>query len=248
MAFGAAAIVAVAANSVTVDGDGVETRPIETSTATPTSPSSPPATSPTVASAPATSPATTVVQTTMTDVTTTTTPPTAPPITTPPVSAEPLVVPPLVDVHDATGYMVVQLPDGWQVDGEPIELQGVHLHQVSAAADIERYLAGDLSVVGASVLDAPIGDLGQPADFAALFDPGPACRPSATETGVVTPLGDAIVLGYTACGEAGSTLVLVALDAAGLERSLFVGVQGGRSSLETTRELAFTIIGSYRVA
>ena len=63
------------------------------------------------------------------------------------------------------------------------------MHHVSAAIDIDRYLSGDFSVIGATVLAGPSAQLGAPADFVAQFDPGQACTPTDVELDVPTDVG-----------------------------------------------------------
>jgi hypothetical protein len=265
VAVGAAGLLVVAANAVTVDGDDLQpdTTPgtpgtVATSTslelaAEPAQPAgedapasslapdpAPAVTVPAVSvpavSVPAVSvPAETVPAASVPDATSP--PPTAAGDTTPIA---------LTDVVDATGSMAVQLPDGFQTDVDPVEIDGVHLHQVTGAADLAGYQAGDLSVFGATVLDAPLGSLGAPSDLAARADPGTACRPAAVEPSVTTAVGEAIVLSYEGCGPAASPLVVVAANLGVLQRSVLVRVQGGTRPLDATRLLAITILESFR--
>jgi hypothetical protein len=174
-------------------------------------------------------------------------PPSAPAATSPPPTAVVDTTPiALTDVADATGSMAVQLPDGFQTDVDPVEIDGVHLHQVTGAADLAAYRAGDLSVFGATVLDAPLGSLGTPSDLAARADPGTACRPAAVEPSVTTAAGEAIVLSYEGCGAAAAPLVVVAADLGEAQRSVLVRVQGGPRTLDAARSLAITILESFR--
>lgn len=183
----------------------------------------------------------------------TTTPPTTVPATVAPTVAPTLAPgttppPSLAEVADATGTFVVGLPIGFETNVKPVTLNGVDLGNVSGATNIHRYLAGDFSVLGATVLAGPTAQVGAPSAVLAQFDPGDACTLSDFETDVTTSKGQAVVLSYDDCGGGLYSMVLLALEIADTQQTVFVSVQNIEPASGGARGLAISIVESFRPA
>lgn len=242
---GVLAVLAVVAAVVALSGGDDETTGATDPTESVAPDSAPPP------DAPTTLPETTVVETTVvqTTVVETTVPETTPPTTLAEttVPETTLPSPQLVDVADASGAWVVQLPSTFQTNTEPVTLGGVSMRHVSGAVDIAQYLTGDFSVLGTSVLTAPIDEIGSAADMLALFDPGEACTLSNTELGLPTGKGAATMLGYDQCGGGDYAMILVAVEITEIGEVLFVGLQGTGPADGPARTLALNVLESVRL-
>jgi hypothetical protein len=157
----------------------------------------------------------------------------------------------MVDVGDAAGTFTVEMPATFQINSLPVTIGGADLRHISGATDITAYLAGDITVLGATVLAGPSAEVGAPDDLLMRFDPGTACTPTDVELGVPTAAGLAQVLSYDNCGAAqpaGSeySTVLLAIDVTPLQQVVFVGVQAAGPSSGFAHDLAVGIVESFR--
>lgn len=206
----------------TEDTDPDDTRPDDTEPAPTDAPAS---SAPVTTATPLTLPATVV-------------PTTVAPATTVAPSGE------VVEVVDDTGSFSVLLPAEFEVSTTPVPIGAATMAHVTGAADLDRYLTGDFSVMGITVLAGPTDAVGTPADLLAVFDPGDECTSSTTEVGAPTSKGAATIIRYDGCGGADYSEVLIALNLEALGRILFVGVQSVGPSGEAPRQLAMAVLDS----
>jgi hypothetical protein len=257
------ALLAVAASSVSVNGDDV-TSPPPTDAATVSDPapliSAPPDTEPTT-TVPTTQTPTTVSPTTVSPTTvspTTVLPATVPPTTVVPAttvvattvavaSSPPVPLPTMVEVVDQSGTLIAQMPQTFQTNVLGVTLNGVQMHHVSGADDMQRYLAGDFTAFGATVLAGPTALVGTPSDLLVQFDPSVACTLTDGEVDLPTPQGAVTVLSYDLCA-GDNAMVLMAVQMDELHQVVLVSVQGPGPSIGPMRDLAFAILASVRQA
>lgn len=237
---GVLALAAVAGSAVVVNGDD-QSPPDATAATTDSQPSvTQVVTIAPITAAPTLPPDTLPPETSTTELATTTTEPPTTTTTLPPV--------PMVDVIDATGSFVVQLPADFQTNVRPVTVGFVDMNQISGATDIALYLTGDFSVLGATVLAGVSAQVGTPADLLAKFDPGDACTLTNNEPALATGKGAATVLSYDNCAGGAYTMILLAVDVPDLQQIVFVGVQATGASTGAARTLALGILESFRPA
>jgi hypothetical protein len=152
----------------------------------------------------------------------------------------------LAEVTDATGSLVAALPVGFQTNTDPVTIAGVAMQHISGATDIETYLAGDFSIVGATVLAGPSAQADAPIDLLARFDPGARCTATDIERDAPTRNGPVTLLAYEQCGGQSYAMVLVAAHLDHLQQLVFVGVQAEGAADGTARDMAIAIFESIR--
>jgi len=97
---------------------------------------------------------------------------------------------------------------------------------ISGAEDLDRYLTGDFSVIGTSVLVAAAADVGSVEEALTAFLPGPSCATELpAEPYEIDGLGGGLLLGFEDC-DGGNSEVLAAIDVPAFGAIALVAVQG----------------------
>jgi molecular chaperone DnaK len=223
-------------------GSGVNTTP-ESATAGPLvvlpATATSPATTPIPATVPAkaTAPATTTVAATIPATAATTAAP-----------AVPLLGGGTVQVTDATNSFVVSLPAQLQTSITPVTLRGTTWAHVSAASDLARYLGGDWTTIGVTVLVAHRLDAGTPSEVVAAWDAGVTCTSKVGPLTFAAAQGAGVVVHYDGCGGGAFAEVLAAIDVPSKDAVVFIGVQGPGPSDGVLQTFTESVLASVRQA
>jgi hypothetical protein len=111
----------------------------------------------------------------------------------------------LESVLDDTHRFTVELPVAFHATTTAVDLGGIPVAHVSAATDLERYLAGDWATVGTSIYVAERSVVGSLEEALELVGPADDCAVQAAPAVLDAAIGRGLVQHFDGCGTAGTS-------------------------------------------